>query len=93
MNKIDFSYAFAPPHRIALSRPVSSRKTLVDVMPEGLVFKYSNDSCKNSYPLTRRILPTDVETFMNVSVNGETVKLQSRARHVSLSKKLDILVN
>ena len=37
MNKIDFSYAFAPPHRIVLSRPVSSRKTIMDVMPEGLV--------------------------------------------------------
>ena len=83
MNGVDFAFSFATPHRITLSRPASSKKALVDVMPEGIVLKYSNDSCKNSYPLTWRILNIDVETFMNVSVDGETIDFDSWHRHES----------
>jgi hypothetical protein len=32
-DKVDFSYAFAPPHRITVAAPSSSNKTLLDVEP------------------------------------------------------------
>ena len=32
--KVDFAYAFAPPHRLTVSLPGGSDKTLVDVYPD-----------------------------------------------------------
>jgi hypothetical protein len=32
-ERVDFGYAFAPPHRMAVARPEASEKTLLDVEP------------------------------------------------------------
>ena len=83
MNNVDFKYAFAPSHRITLSRPSASRKVLADVSPDGLVFKWTNDDCRSTYPFTWRIMPMDVETYMSVSVDGKLTRLSRWYRHAS----------
>ncbi len=50
-SQVDFSYAFAPPHRITLARPDSSDKTLLDLNPGSLRIAWSYDNLLN-YPIS-----------------------------------------
>ncbi|MBN2852091.1 MAG: hypothetical protein JXQ23_05075, partial [Clostridia bacterium] len=43
-NSIDFSYAFAPPHRLTICQPEGSHKTLLDVKPGKLRISWSYDT-------------------------------------------------
>lgn len=43
-SRVDFSYAFAAPHRITVALPDSSNKTLLDVEPGGLRMAWSYQS-------------------------------------------------
>ena len=46
-SRIDFSYAFAPPHRMTVARPDSSDKTLLDLEPGVLRIVWSYDNLLN----------------------------------------------
>ncbi len=45
-EKVDFSYAFAPPHRIAVARPSASEKTLLDLEPGSLTAGWTYDDLR-----------------------------------------------
>jgi hypothetical protein len=47
---VDFSWSFAPPHRLTLARPDSSDKTLLDLQPGSLRMAWSYDNL-TQYPL------------------------------------------
>ena len=57
---VDFSYAFAPPHRITVGRPDASDRTLLDLQPCSLrmSWTYDNLSMPNYSPLSFRTPPT-----------------------------------
>lgn len=50
MTEVDFSYAFATPHRVTVGRPDDSVRTLVDLQPDCLRLAWSNDDLRG-YPL------------------------------------------
>jgi hypothetical protein len=45
-EKVDFSYAFAPPYRMAVARPEASEKTLLDVELAALTLSWSYDDLR-----------------------------------------------
>ncbi len=45
-EKVDFSYAFAPPHRIAVGSPSASEKTLLDLEPGTLTAGWTYDDLR-----------------------------------------------
>ncbi len=45
---VDFSYAFAPPHRITVGQPGASEKTLLDLEPDGLTVSWSYDDLRQT---------------------------------------------
>ena len=47
-ERVDFSYAFAPPHRIAIARPAASEKTLLDLEPGSLTASWSYDDLRHT---------------------------------------------
>src|SRR5580698_7049116 len=47
-QRVDFGYAFAPPHRMTVARPDASEKTLLDVEPGLLTMSWSYDDLRNS---------------------------------------------
>lgn len=49
-SRVDFSYAFATPHRLTVARPDSSDKTLLDLQPGSLRVAWSYDDLLH-YPL------------------------------------------
>ena len=57
---VDFSYAFAPPHRITVGRPDASDRTLLDLQPGSLrmSWSYDNLTLPNYSPLSFRTPPT-----------------------------------
>lgn len=58
--KVDFSYAFATPHRITIGRPDASDRTLMDLEPEfvRMSWTYDNLALPNFPPLALRIPQT-----------------------------------
>jgi hypothetical protein len=57
--KVDFSYAFAAPHRITIGRPDASERTLLDLQPGSLGMKwgYEDLSMPNHPPLAYKPPP------------------------------------
>jgi len=45
-EKVDFSYAFAPPHRITVARPSANEKTLLDLEPGSLTAGWTYDDLR-----------------------------------------------
>lgn len=45
-ERVDFGYAFAPPHRITIARPSSSDKTLLDLEPGALTANWTYDNLR-----------------------------------------------
>jgi len=45
-ERVDFSYAFAPPHRITIARPAASEKTLLDLEPGALTASWTYDDLR-----------------------------------------------
>jgi hypothetical protein len=46
-ERVDFAYAFAPPHRITIGRPGASEKTLLDVEPGSLTVSWSYEDLRD----------------------------------------------
>ncbi len=47
-EQVDFSYAFAPPHRITVGRPGASEKTLLDLEPGSLSLSWTYDDLRST---------------------------------------------
>lgn len=48
MERVDFGYAFAPPHRMCIARPEASEKTLLDLEPGQLTMSWSYDDLRST---------------------------------------------
>src|SRR5512143_937116 len=71
MPKVDFSYAFATPHRLTVALPDSSHKTLLDVHPEYMRMSWSYDSLQNK-PLAAFTAPkTEWEILLKPELDGQ----------------------
>jgi hypothetical protein len=69
-TRVDFSYAFATPHRITVGRPDSSDRTLLDCQPGSLRMAWTYDDLK-SFPLAIfRTPPTLWDVRLTPQVDG-----------------------
>jgi hypothetical protein len=72
MTQVDFSYAFAPPHRLTVALPDNSNKTLLDVNPDHLRLSWSYDNLINK-PLAANVTPrTEWEVLLKPQVDGHS---------------------
>ena len=71
--KVDFSYAFATPHRITVGRPDASDRTLLDLQPGSLrmAWTYDNLSMSNYPPLAFRTPPTLWSIQITPQIDGK----------------------
>jgi hypothetical protein len=71
--KVDFSYAFATPHRITAGRPDTSDRTLLDLQPGSLrmAWSYDNLSMSNYPPLAFRAPPTLWSLQITPQIDGK----------------------
>ena len=69
--RVDFSYAFATPHRLTVALPDSSDKTLLDVQPGSLRLGWTYDNLLNK-PLATFVTPrTEWEVTLTPELDGQ----------------------
>ena len=90
--KVDFSYAFATPHRITAGRPDASDRTLLDLQPGSLrmAWTYDNLSMSNYPPLAFRAPPTLWSIQITPQIDGKPL---ARSRWTRLDGVLPALEN
>jgi hypothetical protein len=90
--KVDFSYAFAAPHRITVGRPDASDRTLLDLQPGSLrmAWSYDNLSMSPYPPLAFRTPPTLWNVQITPQVDGKPL---ARSRWTRLDGVLPALDN
>ncbi len=71
--KVDFSYAFATPHRITVGRPSASDRTLLDLQPGSLrmAWTYDNLTMPNYPPLAFKTPPTAWSISITPQIDGK----------------------
>lgn len=70
--RVDFSYAFATPHRLTVARPDSSDKTLLDLQPGSLRVAWSYDNLLQ-YPLgSYKTPPTAWAVKLTPEINSQS---------------------
>jgi len=69
-SRIDFAYAFAPPHRVTLGRPDRSERTLVDLQPGSVRLAWSYDDLRGFPPAIFRTPPTLWSVTITPQVEG-----------------------
>lgn len=62
MSKVDFSYAFATPHVLTLSRPSASQKVVASIKDGGLYLDYTYQSLADKPQLAWTKMPFDIRT-------------------------------
>lgn len=90
--KVDFSYAFATPHRMTVGRPDASDRTLLDLQPGSLrlAWSYDNLTLPNYPPLTFRTPPTLWSITVTPQIEGHTF---ARSRWTRVEGVLPALEN
>ena len=80
--KVDFSYAFATPHRITVGRPDASDRTLLDIQPDSLrmSWTYDNLSMENYPPLAFRTPPTLWSIQITPKIDDKSISQTSWTR-------------
>jgi hypothetical protein len=68
--KVDFSYAFATPHRITVGRPTNSDRTLLDLQPGKLRMSWSFMGL-TQFPLTTYMIPKNNSHTWGVDVTPQ----------------------
>jgi hypothetical protein len=73
-QKVDFSYAFATPHRITVGRPDASNRTLLDLQTGSLRmgWTYDNLSMSNFPPLSFRVPQTSWSIKITPQIDGKS---------------------
>ena len=89
--KVDFSYAFAAPHRITVGLPDASDRTLLDLQPGSLrmAWTYDNLTMPNYSPLAFRTPPTLWSIQVTPQIDGKPFaqSLDAARRSVSNTGK------
>ena len=90
--KVDFSYAFATPHRVTVGRPDASDRTLLDLQPGSLRMAWTYDSlAMPQYPLNAFKTPkTDWDVRITPQIDGRAF---ARSRWTRLDGMLPGLEN
>ncbi|MCX6911321.1 MAG: hypothetical protein NTY01_25210 [Verrucomicrobia bacterium] len=90
--KVDFSYAFATPHRITVGRPDASDRTLLDLQPGNLRMAWTYDHlAMPQYPLNAFKTPkTDWDIRITPQIDGHAF---ARSRWTRLDGVLPALEN
>ncbi|HXB69784.1 MAG TPA: hypothetical protein VNY05_16145 [Candidatus Acidoferrales bacterium] len=70
-ERVDFSYAFAPPHRMTVARPEASEKTLLDVEPGLLTMSWSYDDLRNMPLATFKTPRTEWRVRVQPQIDGK----------------------
>jgi len=71
INKVNFDYAFGAPHRITLSRPSASEKTIFDVSDDIVRIRWGWGNLKDKFPLSWQIVPMDITLDLKILVDGK----------------------
>jgi len=79
-TRIDFSYAFAAPHRVTLGRPDRSERTLVDLQPGSIRMAWSHDDLRNYPPAAFKTPPTQWSISIVPQIAGRGFAKQSWTR-------------
>lgn len=79
-TKINYAYAFAAPHRITLSRPKSSSKTLCDIDENNILMSWSYDCLKDYEVGICRTPRIDWRVRLKAFVNGKPIRFSSWTR-------------
>lgn len=80
---IDFSYAFATPHVLTLSRPSASEKVIAEMTKKCVKFSWSHRNLKELYPLSWDTYPMDVELLFDIIIGNEKANFSKWYRHIS----------
>ncbi len=90
--KVDFSYAFATPHRMAVGRPDASDRTLLDLQPGSLrmAWTYDNLTMPNYPVLAFKTPPTAWSINVTPQIDGKPF---ARSRWTRLEAVLPALDN
>ena len=90
--KVDFSYAFATPHRITIGRPEASDRTLLDLQSGSLRMAWSYDNlAMPNYPLLAiKTPPTTWSVQITPQIDGKPL---ARSRWTRLEAVLPALEN
>jgi hypothetical protein len=70
-ERVDFGYAFAPPHRMTVARPEASEKTLLDVEPGLLTMSWSYDDLRNMPLATFKTPRTEWHVKVQPQIDGQ----------------------
>lgn len=79
-TKVDYSFSFAPRHRITLSRPQASMKTLADIAPESLQLSWSYQSLAEMPVNIWHVPPVSWGLQVTLFLNGEPMTFSSWKR-------------
>jgi hypothetical protein len=90
--KVDFSYSFATPHRMAVGRPEASDRTLLDLQPGSLrmAWTYDNLTMPNYPPLAFKTPPTAWSINLTPQIDGKPL---AKSRWTRLESVLPGLEN
>lgn len=69
-SRVDFAYAFAPPHRLTVAMPDSGNKTLLDVQPAKLRMAWSYEDLTRFPPATFMTPATRWDLMLSPAVDG-----------------------
>jgi hypothetical protein len=72
-EKVDFGYAFAPPHHITVARPEASEKTLLDLEPGLLTISWSYEDLRTTPLATFKTPPTDWRIRIEPYIDGKAI--------------------
>jgi hypothetical protein len=79
-SRVDFSYAFATPHRLTVGRPDSSDRTLLDLQPGSLKIAWTTDDLTH-YPLAAfQTPPTRWRLTVTPQIDGEAIESSGWSR-------------
>lgn len=80
MPVVDFSYSFAPPHRMAVGLPDASERTLLDLTPGGLKLSWTTDDLTTFPVLAFKTPKVEWGLQLGFEVDGQEVTESSWRR-------------
>ncbi len=72
-SRVDFSYSFAPPHRLTVGPPDCSDRTLLDLQPGSLRMAWSYDDLTGYPPAAFKTPPTAWDLRLTPEVDGRPI--------------------
>ncbi|MCL2517036.1 MAG: hypothetical protein FWF15_00605 [Oscillospiraceae bacterium] len=90
MDKVNFNYAFGAPHRITLSRPSASEKTIFDLQNNLVKISWGWGNLKDKFPLSWQTVPMDIFLDLKILIDGKPAEFAEWRRTASGTPMLAI---